>query len=319
MSEVSLTSEQKKFQASVGTRRFNAQGGHHETKGISASGAIIDVPIHRHQVKLNVVRFDIGFKYNINQNWRVEAGLPYEIKSQDASIVNVEPYDTEQKKAMLRNQDIHHRNETYRGVSDMDLLLGYTRHGLLRQRDMLVVKFGTTLPLGKTEKDPWMLGDMGMQHLHIQFGTGTFNPIADLRYSLPIYGGLRGNVSVRGKMPFYENSKTYQGSWDVTYTTGLNYRVNNWLELQTSYLGLNQSYARWAGEVDINTGLRFTMVSLGMSISTPYNVPLSISLMYPLKQETLYDDSVTLSDGTYEESDAFKLGMLVSVMALYPF
>jgi hypothetical protein len=54
------------------------------------------------------------------------------------------------------------------------------------------------------------------------------------------------------------------------------------------------------------------MASLGASIATPYNVPLSITLMLPMQQETLYDDSVS-------GNDAFKLGSLVSVTALYSF
>jgi hypothetical protein len=275
---------------------------------------------HRHEVKLNVVRFDVGLKYRISQQWRLEAALPYEIKDQTAGIPDIESVDDpDQKDAMLRYQNIHHRNQTYRGISDMDILLGYNRQGILMENDSLTAKFGTTIPLGKTEDDPWKLGAMGKEHLHIQFGTGTFNPIGDLRYSIPIYGGLAANASVRGKVPFYENSKTYRGSWDVTYSAGLNYRLNDWLSVQTSYLGLYQSYAHWAGDIDINTGLQFSLASLGASIATPYNVPLSITLMLPIQQETLYDDSNALLDGTYQESDAFKLGMLVSVTALYSF
>ena len=85
----------------------------------------------------------------------MEATQPYEIKSQDASIPDIDSVDDpEMKNAMLRNQDIHHRNATYRGVSDMDLLLGYTKHGILGKNDMLTAKLGTTIPFGKTEEDP---------------------------------------------------------------------------------------------------------------------------------------------------------------------
>ncbi len=268
---------------------------------------------HRHEVKLNVVRFDIGLKYQISRQFQLDAMLPFEIKDQDANIGGLDKIDDEEmRKKILLYQEIHHRDETYRGFSDMDLLFAYHRHGLLLNNDMLSAKFGTTIPLGKTEDNPWKLGEMGMEHLHIQFGTGTFNPIADLRYSLPIFGGLRANASVRGKYPLYENSKDYLGSKDITYTAGLNYRATDWLSFQTSYLGLYQSYAHWAGEIDINTGLRFSMASMGASIATPYNVPLSITLMLPIQQETLYDDSAS-------GNDAFKLGSLVSVRALYSF
>lgn len=268
---------------------------------------------HRHEVKLNVVRFDIGFKYQLSSHLQLDALLPFEIKDQDAEIGGLDAIDDpDMRRKILLYQEIHHRDETYRGFSDMDLLFGYNRHGILLDHDMLLLKVGTTVPLGKIEDDPWKLGEMGLEHLHIQFGTGTFNPIADLHYSVPVYAGLRANASVRGKYPLYENRNDYLGSKDLTYTAGLNYRATDWLSFQTSYLGLYQSYAYWSGEKDINTGLRFSMASLGASLATPYNVPLSITLMLPIQQETLYDDSAS-------GNDAFKLGMLVSVRALYSF
>ncbi len=125
---------------------------------------------------------------------------------------------------------------------------------------------------------------------------------------MPIYGNLAANVSLRGKLPFYENSKTYRGLRELTYTAGLHYRFTDWLSVHTSYLGFYQAYAYWAGERDINTGLRFSMTSLGASVAMPYDATLSLTMMLPLRQETLYDDS-----------DAFKFGPLVSLTELYAF
>lgn len=321
MGEVSLTSEEsKKFQASFSMMRwFDAQGGHLETKGISPEGAVIDVPLHRHHVTLNIFRVNLGLKYQLSAQWMLEANVPYEAKTQEATIEEINPVSHAEREAILQNRDNHHRSETYAGPTDMDVLLGYHVQGLLTANDFFMGRIGTTIPLGKTEEDPWKLGDAGLEHLHIQFGTGTFNPIAYLHYSMPIYGGVAANMSLRGKLPFYENSKAYRGSREVTYTAGLNYRFNAWLSFQTSYLGFYQSYAYWAGERDINTGLRFSMASLGASVVTPYNIPLNITLVLPLQQETLYDDSNAFVDGRYEESDAFEFGPLVSLTVSYPF
>ncbi len=299
---------------SLGTRTFNAKGGHEEVKGLSSIGSLPEiVAAHRHEVEMNVVRFDVGLRYQLNSRFRLEVVVPYEIKDQDAHVSGIEDIvDPEMQRKVLLYQHIHHRDATYQGFSDLDLLLAYSQQGLFQEHDMFTAKFGTTIPVGKTEKDPWILGDMGMEHLHIQFGTGTFNPIAGLQYSFPIYGGLRANASIRSKVPFYENSKTFKGSWEVTYTGGLNYQVTDWLSLQSSYLGLYQSYAHWDSGIDINTGLRFSMASLGTSVATPYNVPLSITFMFPIQQETLWDNS-------QQGSDAFKLGSLVSVTANYSF
>lgn len=299
---------------SLGTRTFNAKGGHEEVKGLSSIGSLPEtVAAHRHEVEINVVSFDVGLRYQINNQFRLEASVPYEIKDQNANVGGIEDIaDPEMRRKVLLYQNIHHRDATYQGFLDFDFLLAYSQHGLFQEHDMLTVKFGTTIPVGKTEDDPWKLGDIGLEHLHIQFGTGTFNPIADLHYSMPVYGGLRAHASVRGKVPFYENSKTYRGSREVSYTGGLNYQVTDWLSLQSSYLGLYQSYAHWDGNIDINTGLRFSLASFGASIATPYNVPLSISLMLPIQQETLWDDSE-------QGSDAFELTALVSVTAFYSF
>ena len=300
-------------------RWFDAQGGHLETKGVSTDGKVIDVPLHRHNVKLNIFRVDIGLKYQLGSRWTLEANIPYETKIQEATIEEIDSVTSAEREAILHNRDNHHRDETYTGPTDPDVLLGYQTQGLLTKNDFLSGRIGTTIPFGKTEEDPWKLGDAGLKHLHIQFGTGTFNPIADLHYSLPLYKGLGANGSIRGKFPFYENSKAYRGSMEYTYTAGLNYRFSDWLSFQTSYLGFYQSYAYWAGERDINTGLRFSMASVGASIVTPYNIPLSLTLMLPLSQETLYDDTPALLGSEYEESDAFEFGPLVSFTVLYSF
>ena len=289
-------------------RWFDAQGGHLETEGISPDGKIVEVPLHRHHVKLNIFRIDIGLKYQFNSEWMLETNVPYETKIQEATIEEIDAVTDAQRKAIARNQNNHHRNETYIGPSDPDIFFGYRTQGLLIKNDFLMARIGTTIPFGKTEEDPWKLGGAGREHLHIQFGTGTFNPIADLHYSLPLYKGLGANASIRGKFPVYENSKTYRGPKEVTYTAGLNCHLSNWLSFQASYLGFYQSFAYWAGEQDINSGLRFGMASFGTSIATPYNIPLSLAVMLPLHQETLYDNS-----------DAFEFGPLVSLTALYAF
>ncbi len=288
-------------------RWFDAQGGHLEKKGLDANRNVIVVPQHRHHVNLNIFRVDVGLKYNVNTHWQLEANVPYEVKEQGATLEKIEPATPEDWRAIERNRDVHHRNETYTGFTDMELLLGYKR-GIFKNGDMLLTGLGTTLPIGKTEEDPWKLGDAGREHLHIQFGTGTFNPIANVHYSFPIYGGMSVSGSVRGKLPLYENSKAYRAPREVTYTAGVNYQFLNRISLHASYLGFYQGYAYWEGERDINTGLRFSMVSFGTSFAIPSNLAVAATLMLPLSQETLY-----------AESDAFEFGPLLSLTMLHTF
>lgn len=302
-------------------RWFDAQGGHFEDKGIfpNTEQVVQKVPNHRHHVNLNIYRTDIGIKYYLTPRWILEANLPYETKIQEARVEKIDPVTEEQWNAIKLNGYIHHRNETYTGPADADILVGHYIRGVFKENDFLIGRIGSTIPFGKTEENPWPLGEQGLEHLHLQFGTGTFNPVGDIHYSFPLYRGLTTQKSLRVKFPFYENTKTYRGSRELTYTAGLNYRLNDWLAFQAGYLGFYQSYAYWDGELDINTGLTFGMASFNSTINTTLNIPLSIALMLPLHQQTMYDDEDALMDTNYQESDAFKFGPLLSLTAIYFF
>ena len=310
MNEVSLASQEiDQFRVNVNMLMSpDAQGGHLEARGLSPTGEVIDTPLHRHHVALSTYRIDVGLQYLLNDRWTLQANVPYAVKDQEASIEWIDPVTPEDEQAILRSRDIHHRSETYAGLSDSDLFLGYKMRGLFKTGDVLFTRLGTTVPTGKTEENPWILGDAGIEHLHIQFGTGTFNPLANLRYSLPLYRGLMITASARGMFPFYENNKTYQGPVELSYTAGFTYRLFNWLSFSGNYLGFYQSSAAWAGERDINTGLRYSMAALGMSLATLDGISISANVMFPLTQETLYD-----------EGDAIEFGTLVSLTTSYSF
>ena len=163
--------------------------------------------------------------------------LPYDIKNQDAFIDEIAPVTLEERRAILGNQEIHHRNEVYRGFADAHLLVSRKLANLLRDDDSLMVSLGTSIPVGATEADPFKLGNAGLKHLHIQFGTGTFDPLAALHYDTPLSETLSLNASVHGQFPVYENGNTYRGSVDVTETVGIRYQVEDWLALYASHLG----------------------------------------------------------------------------------
>ena len=310
MSEVSLASKEiERFRVNINMLMSpDARGGHLASEGLSAAGEVINTPLHRHRVRLSTYRMDIGLHYLLNDQWTLQANIPYAVKDQDASIEWIDPVTSEDEQAILRSRDIHHRDETYTGLSDSDLFLGYKMSGLFKGRDLLFARLGTTIPTGRTEENPWKLGDAGIEHLHIQFGTGTFNPIVNLRYTLPVYRGLTVTASGRGMFPFYENSKTYRGPVELSYTAGFMYRLFDWLSFSGNYLGFYQTAAIWDGERDINTGLRYSMAALGMSLATLDGIIVSANVMFPLTQETLYDGG-----------DAIEFGNLISLTTSYSF
>ena len=310
MSEVSLASKEiEQFRVNINMLVSpDARGGHLASTGLSPAGKVIDVPSHRHRVALSTYRIDVGLQYLLSDQWMLQASIPYAVKNQEASIEWLDPVSPEDEQAILRSRDIHHRDETYTGFSDSDVLLGYKMRGLFKTGDVVSARLGTTIPIGRTEENPWKLGDAGIEHLHIQFGSGTFNPVANLQYSLPFYRGGTLTASARGMFPFYENSKTYRGPVELSYTAGFTYRLLDWLSFSGNYLGFYQSAAAWAGERDINTGLRYSMAAFGMSLAALDGIIVSANVMFPLTQETLYT-----------EGDAIEFGNLVSLTTIYSF
>src|SRR5688572_3094903 len=62
--------------------------------------------------------------------------------------------------------DIHHHDETLVGPSDPWLVL---RVAGATGRLVTAARLGVTLPIGRTEPDPYLLGSRGEWHEHIQF------------------------------------------------------------------------------------------------------------------------------------------------------
>ena len=305
--EVGSTSDDSKFRFSLYLLRgFDADGGHLETRGLSPTGDVIQVPLHRHRVSLDVVRFQLDVAYRLTADWDIALSLPYDIKDQDAFVDELAPVTLGEREAILRNRDIHHRDEVYRGFADARLLLSHRLSNLLRGDDRLMVSVGSSMPIGATEEDPFKLGDAGQKHLHIQFGTGTFDPLAALHYETPLSDALSLNASVHGHFPFYENGKTYRGPMEITETVGMRYQLGEWLALHANHLGLFQSYAYWDGIRDINSGLIFNALQIGVSPDPRFGVPIRLNATLPIQSRVLSD-----------EGDAFEVGPLLSMTVSY--
>src|SRR5690606_9010090 len=89
-------------------------------------------------------------------------------------------FDRAGTEGQLVTPGIHHRNDTVAGLADPLALFAFTP---ARRGWQLTVRGGATLPIGRTEEDPFARGDMGLAHQHIQMGTGTCNPVGVLELS----------------------------------------------------------------------------------------------------------------------------------------
>jgi hypothetical protein len=84
--------------------------------------------------------------------------------------------DPDRRPLTLPNGSIHHRNETLVRPGDPWVML----HGARGLRGWSVEgRAGISIPLGRTEPNPFELGRLGLPHEHVQFGTGTWDPMIE--------------------------------------------------------------------------------------------------------------------------------------------
>lgn len=167
----------------------------------------------------------------------------------------------------------HHRNETLSGIGD-PMLLGAVHLA------PLTVRAGLTLPLGKTENNPFAMPDT--PHEHIQFGTGTFNPVVSVEA-----GHTWGQWRIAGfgftQQVVYANSKGYHAGDRYAVGVAARLAVGSWgvrtgLELQA------ESYERWGGKrytEEGNQGRIDAMVALGASYAVDNRLSFDVGLKLP--------------------------------------
>jgi hypothetical protein len=274
------------------------EGGHFSRSGNADDGSEVAVPNYRHEVSLDYLRLELGLQYTVTSDWDLIARIPWEQKQQTAGIGLVDPATPAEQEAMQRNIDIHHRSITVRGISDL-MFLGRRRwSSAWREGDTLSISAGVSAPTGRTVENPYRLGDQGIQHLHIQFGTGTVVTLMEASYSTPIGGRFSAGTYLAGRFPFYENRRSFRAPPDVTAGAHLAYKATDRLQLRAEGAFYAQGYGYWDGERDENTGLAGTSITGGATYQFGI-VSVSADVRYPISQRTL------------TEGDAFTQGPTV--------
>ncbi|HEX8172031.1 MAG TPA: hypothetical protein VF824_15950 [Thermoanaerobaculia bacterium] len=187
---------------------------------------------HLHRARLALTHYDLGVMYGLREGWQLNATLPYDVKAMHIRYTTLagEPF-------MPPYGDIHHRTETLRGIGDASVALEH-RIG------EFVAGAGLTLPLGRTEPDPIVLGREGKRHEHLQFGSGTFQPRLALQYA---HGALFARVEAR--LSVVENDEGFRAPSTFVWSLGPNVRA-----LSLRFEGQHQTIGRWSGEIDEGSG-----------------------------------------------------------------
>jgi thiol-disulfide isomerase/thioredoxin len=151
----------------------------------------------------------------------------------------------------LETPSIHHRDETLSGLGDPWL---WIRYGRGFGRFTVGVRAGVTVPLGRTEEDPFELGARGLDHQHVQLGTGTWDPIVGLEAS-HAWKSVSLYAWVVTQQVLYENRRGYRAG--NRYAGALMARSALGTETIEAHAGLEvqvEAAERWRGLVPTDDG-----------------------------------------------------------------
>lgn len=159
--------------------------------------------------------------------------------------------------------DIHHRDETLVGLGDPWLQARvHATWGIVSA----AVSAGATLPVGRLEQNPFALGRAGLTHQHVQFGTGTVNPLVGFEVA-----SVWSRVSVRGsgiaQLTVGENLYGYQAGSRFLLSLGADVKVVEALSLGATVDSITELPERWDGEVEQDGNVGRSDVLVGAQVA----------------------------------------------------
>jgi hypothetical protein len=215
-------------------------------------------PTYFHDQHLYPLELRLVGEYGLSRTFGIEAQVPFRsvtstIEYMDANGADYEPLDP----------GIHHRNETVFGVADPWALL---RVGTTVQKWWLAARPGVSIPLGRTEENPFALGDRGLRHQHIQLGSGTFDPVAIVEASRA-FEAIQLQFFAQGQVPLYENGEGYRAPWRVYGGGSVRRKLITDLSGSLGVEASHEAAEKWDGEVRQDGNLGRTELLLAAMLS----------------------------------------------------
>jgi hypothetical protein len=159
----------------------------------------------------------------------------------------------------LDYENIHHRNETLFGLGDASVLGRYTFPlGAVR----LSTRAGFTVPLGNTVEDPFALGEAGLPHQHVQFGTGTVQPLLGLEAE-HTWDFWSARAWGQAQLSLAENSHGFRAGHRFGLGVSGEVRLVGALRASAGADVANEQPERWGGVVQQDGNLGRTDVLVG--------------------------------------------------------
>ena len=166
----------------------------------------------RYDAELVLVETRLSAELALRSWLAVGLALPYRVV--DVGVGYRDP--TTGAPVTSQQAGIHARDERLHGLGDPSINVHGARElGALRFH----ARLGTTLPLGSTEEDPFLLGQIGQEHQHVQFGTGTLIPFLAVEAQRSL-GPVTAAAWGIAQLSLYDNDHGFRAG--DRYSGGLN-------------------------------------------------------------------------------------------------
>ncbi len=239
-------------------------------------------PEYLHDQHLYPLELRLAAEYGLNEALGIELQLPLR------TVVSRIDFSTPEGQAYAPlDPDVHHRNETLVGLADPVLM---ARLSGLSAGYFLAARVGLSFPLGSTEPDPFALGDQGLRHQHIQFGTGTFDPTLSLEAARRV-NRVTLSWFVQASGAVYENRHGFQAP--LRLQSALDASTELFAKLHGG-LGLGifrEGAERWQGRVRQDASLGRTEVYAELTLARRWlDTRFSLSGRFPLYRYIIAGD-----------------------------
>lgn len=228
---------------------------------------------------LIVSEIDITAARGLGANLGVDALFPVRLVRDRVHYLDLsrQPY-------VPPNPGLHHRNETLTGIADPQMGLTY---GRARLPWTLAARVGVSIPVGRTEANPFELGRLGKWHQHIQFGTGTWDPLLSMAVGRAT-GPLDLLLSGFARFPVTENEHGYRAGRRYSLSFGGSPLLGNGWSANAGLKLAREEAERWSGRIEGegNLGRTDLFLTLGGGHGLPPFGSLGASVEVPLASKT---------------------------------
>ena len=261
------------------------------------------IPAHEHQQTLLFANWNTSALWSMHHNWQLGLTVPIMIRELGIRYVLVDEANDPTGETFIPSYaGLHHRDETLVGFGDAELNI---QHFRVLGKWSVAASIGSSLPLGKTEEDPYALAAESQVHQHFQLGTGVFSPMMSVNITRQIG---RSGVLFRGqtRLSVYENSRGFMPGDIHSATLGAWHRVTQTVTFLAGSTAQHDEADRWFGLRAPYSGQQ----NVGAHLASMWRVIPQMELLLRIDQN-LYEQSMT-SDLS-NEGDAPPLRSMLTV------